>query len=390
MSSGLPSSAPRVLMLVGKSTGGIGTHVADLSAHLRQLGASVVVATDDLTARTFDLGETVMVWPGRAAGLLGSATRILRLRRAIRSAEVIHAHGHQAGLLALLLGGHRSPAPPKLIVSLHNEAPASAGWRGRVFGAAERLVARRADLVTGASSDLVERAWAMGAGDARLADVTSPRVPGLLAVGDTEREADRAAVRAELGLPPDAPVILTISRIAPQKDLDTLVRAAAILAGPGDAPTPAWTWVVVGAGVADLQRRLESQAERRAVPVRFVGPVVDPGQWLLAADVFVLTSTWEARALVVQEAMAAGLPVVASDVGGLPDLLRRPEDGPVGTLVPVGDAAGFAHAVATLLADARTRQTCGSAGRDVARSWPDGTLSARRWWRWYIEPPIVS
>ncbi len=147
---------------------------------------------------------------------------------------------------------------------------------------------------------------------------------------------------------------------------------------------------MVGAGVADLRRRLETDTERSGVPVRFVGAVTDPARWLLAADVFVLTSTWEARALVVQEAMAAAVPVVASDAGGLPDLLRRPDGTPVGILVPVGDAAGFADAVSSLLADPGARETLGSAGRDAARSWPDGEESARRWWQWYTGSPIVS
>ena len=97
-----------------------------------------------------------------------------------------------------------------------------------------------------------------------------------------------------------------------------------------------------------------------------------------AADVFVLTSIWEARALVVQEAMAAGAPVVATDTGGLPDLVQG-----VGALVPVGDAAAVAAAVAHYLSDPAARHTASVAGRKRAASWDDGKATASRWREWY-------
>ncbi len=112
--------------------------------------------------------------------------------------------------------------------------------------------------------------------------------------------------------------------------------------------------------------------------VHYVGPQDDPARWLAAADVFVLPSRWEARALVVQEAMAAGVPVVATDTGGLPDLV----DG-VGVLVPVGDAGAAATAVERFLADPAGRHTASVKGRERATSWDDGTATARRWHEWY-------
>jgi glycosyltransferase involved in cell wall biosynthesis len=103
-------------------------------------------------------------------------------------------------------------------------------------------------------------------------------------------------------------------------------------------------------------------------------------QLLRAADVFVLPSAWEARALVVQEAMAAGTPVVASDVGGLRDLV----DGS-GCLVAAGDADGLARVVDTLLADPGRRAQASRAGREAAAALPDGPSAAREWVRWYDE-----
>jgi glycosyltransferase involved in cell wall biosynthesis len=257
------------------------------------------------------------------------------------------------------------------------------------------LVARRAALVTGASTDLVDEAQRHGARDSRLAPVPSPRVPGLLArepLGDSARRALAAellrdnGIRGALENGHEPVLVLTIARVAPQKDLETLVGAAASTTFHlGEMPARAAVWVVVGDGDPALLDRLRRSAEAAGAPVHFVGPQDDPGRWLRAADVFVLTSTWEARALVVQEAMAAGTPVVATDTGGLTDLV----DG-VGALVPVGDPAAVGAAVGTFLGDPAARHAASVAGRARATSWDDGKATASRWHEWYSALPGMT
>ncbi|SDP06437.1 Glycosyltransferase involved in cell wall bisynthesis [Pedococcus dokdonensis] len=365
-------------MLLGLSTGGIGTHVRDLAADLRELGDEVTVVTDASTAERFQLSGARWWWPGRSSGLIGSLRGLWRLRRLVGGAEVLHAHGHQAGLVAVLVSvGTRTP----VVVSQHN-AVLVGGPRRRLLDLAQRLVARRATLVTGASSDLVAEAQRLGARDPRLAPVPSPRVPDLLAA-EPLAEGDRGPLAAELlrenGIQPSqpgAPLALTIARIAPQKDLETLLEAAAQVAHP-DATKPA-VWVVVGGGDDHLRVALERRIEAEGLPVHLVGPQPDPDRWLRAADVFVLPSLWEARALVVQEAMAAGVPVVATDTGGLPDLVEG-----VGTLVPVRDPSRLADAVDQFLRDPAARLTASKQGRERAASWDDGKATASRWHEWY-------
>jgi glycosyltransferase involved in cell wall biosynthesis len=393
----------KVVQLVGRSTGGIGTHVGQLVAELRHLGLEVVVVTHPLTAERFGWGDARTWWPRDPWHPLAAVRNLRRLRAVVAGADVVHAHGHQAGLLATLLA---VAAPrPGVMVSQHNLVLAGSGLR-RVKVAAQRLVARRADLVTGASTDLVEQARALGAADARLARVPSPKVPALLArpVLDDAERADLAgrllgpAARGLLGpaeRDPHGPaagnphgpaagtvpgstagrtqLVLTVSRIAAQKDLEALVTAAAAVQAP-------CRFVVVGDGDADLRTRLEDQIRSTGAPVELVGARDDVAQLLRAADVFVLPSAWEARALVVQEAMAAGTPVVASDVGGLRDLV----DGS-GRLVAAGDADGLARAVDTLLADPAQRTQASRAGREAAAALPDGPSAAREWVRWYDE-----
>jgi glycosyltransferase involved in cell wall biosynthesis len=251
--------------------------------------------------------------------------------------------------------------------------------------------------VTGASADLVEDAVAFGARRAELAEVPSPRVPALLA----RRPADRSArdnLRRSLlsSLVPDdqddqddqddpaacvdrevaeMPLVVTVSRIAPQKDLSVLIQAASRM-------RQTCTWVVLGDGDPRLLAQLRAEVRALGAPVYFLGRCPDPGPWLRAAEVFVLPSRWEARALVVQEAMAAGTPVVVSDVGGLHDLVAG-----TGLLVIPGDADAIAEATDRVLADPDLREELAARGREVAAALPDGHEMAARWLTWYSPTP---
>jgi len=125
---------------------------------------------------------------------------------------------------------------------------------------------------------------------------------------------------------------------------------------------------------------LRLQGSALAAPVHFVGSSSEIDKWLRAAEVFVLPSQWEARALVVQEAMAAGTPVVATDVGGLHDLVL-----PAGMLVPPGDPEAIAKATDSILADPGLRERLAARGREVAMALPDGSDTVSRWLAWYSE-----
>jgi glycosyltransferase involved in cell wall biosynthesis len=245
--------------------------------------------------------------------------------------------------------------------------------------------------VTGASSDLVDAARRHGARQVRLAPVPSPRVPELLArhtLDAGERRAQAAELLRENGIdaPPDSPLVLTIARIAPQKDLWTLVAAATLdHAGRGSAGSSSPVWVVVGGGDEPLRDALVQRAAALGAPVHFVGPQPDPDRWLRAAEVFALSSRWEARALVVQEAMAAGAPVVGTDAGGLPDLLAG-----AGVLVPLGDPEALARAVYSVLDDRLLRDRLSAKGRERAATWDDSTTTARRWHQWYTALPSMT
>lgn len=347
----------RVLLCLASAAGGIGTHVGDLAASLAADGHDVHVATDPATRARFDL-------PGEAP------LTVAAVRDLARGADVVHAHGFRAGLVAAV-GTRRSsllaPGETPFVISLHNQVRGAGLSPRRVVGeVAARRVVGRADLVTGASSDLVEDALALGARRAELAEVPSPRVPALL---DADRErwrtAERAGFMAGHGLDPRRPVVLTLARVAPQKGLEAL--AGACESSGTDAQ-----WVLVGPGQEEIAALVPERG------VHLAGATQDVSSWLLAADVLVVPSEWEARALVVQEAMAAGTPVVATDVGGLPDLLHE-----VGVLVPPAPRSTFAGrlagAVDEVLGDPLRSSRLARAARGRARTWDGLDASATRW-----------
>lgn len=390
-------------MLLAKSTGGIGTHVDDLTGQLRALGHDVALATDPVTALAFGWDDAELLWPAGGAADPSLETgrrarrrreRLARLRELAGSADIVHAHGHQAGSLAASvvrsLGRSRRPA---LVVSLHNAVLGGAG-RQRLGALTARPFAATAQLVTGASSDLVEQARAWGAGWAELAPVPSPLVPDLLSLEPLGRSARRLQARELLesvGIAPvtaESDLVLTVARIAPQKDLPTLVAAAASRTGPPREPAGSRgepVWVVIGGGDDRLAEGLRQQAQRLRAPLHLIGPQSDPTPWLRAASLFVLTSHWEARALVVQEAMAAGTPVIARDTGGLRDLVEG-----VGVLIESGDPGHWADAVGDLLADGQAWHTASAAGRERASGWDDSRSTATRWVSWYARARAMT
>jgi glycosyltransferase involved in cell wall biosynthesis len=326
----------RIGQVLTASTGGIGRHVASVVFRLVQRGHRVRVFCPSVTASTHELARTgADIRP--LADLVGSG---------LRGAEVVHAHGYKAGALAWPPARVvRSP----LVVSWHNAVlpdHPSAG-RARLL---QRLVARGADLTLGASDDLVAEARRLGARQARLLPVAAPPVP-------TARMS-REEARAALGLGPADILVLTVARLAPQKNLGLVLEVASTLRDHGGL-----RFAVAGEGPERTALAARIAAER--LPVTLLGHREDLGSLLAAADLALLTSTWEARALVAQEALLAGLPLVSTAVGGVPDLV-----GEAAILIPPGDCVAAAKAVRLLADDPAERVRRAEAGRRQAATWP--------------------
>ncbi|MFF0298698.1 glycosyltransferase family 4 protein [Kitasatospora sp. NPDC004614] len=358
------TAAPQlhVVLVLAAATGGIGAHVRSLTQGLVAHGVTVTVCAPEGADRRYGFSaagarlHTVDITP--TSGARSDAVAIGELRRAFTGADVVHAHGLRAGLLsdlALRTAGRFPGIRPEtpLVVTSHH-ALLSTGLDRRLQRLMERRVVRAADLVLGASSDLVARARELGATDARLGPVAAPPLP--------PAELDRAAARAALpGIDDGRPVVLAIGRLVPQKCFSLLLDAVPHFAAPGE-PMPH----VLLAGDGPERQALAERVRAEKLPVEVLGHRTDIPDLLAAADLVVLSSRWEARSLVAQEAMRAGVPVVATAVGGVPELV-----GDAAVLVPFADPRALGGAVRELLADDKRCAELADAGHAQARTWPD-------------------
>jgi glycosyltransferase involved in cell wall biosynthesis len=233
------------------------------------------------------------------------------------------------------------------------------GLRGRALALLERRVARAAEVSLCVSSDLVARATALGGRDVRLAPVLAPPLPP-----PTE---DRDTVRTELGVPADAPIILAVGRLHPQKAHHILISAAA--RWRVRRPRPA----VFIAGTGPSFIALGAQISTERAPVTMLGYRSDVANLLAAADLAVVTSVWEGSQLFAQEALRAGVPLVATAVGGQPELVG---DGAV--LIPAGAVDALDEAVGRLLEHPADRIELARRGREQAARWPTEEQTVER------------
>lgn len=370
----------RIVYVIGTSTGGVGTHVRALARDVAAAGHEVGVIGPAQTDEHFGFSAL----PGvRFAALdvgtgvdLRDTVLVTRLRRILRGfgPDIVHAHGFRAGLIAHLATRLLRPRPT-FIESLHNQASGT-GIRGSVETGIERLLARGADLTLAASTDLVVRAHDLGARDARFSPAAAPAIRE---VGTAEARATRAALAAAYGFSEDAVIVLAVGRVAPQKNYGMLVRALARLghpAAPADAAAPAAdareiVVLVAGAAdeavLADIRAQYAEAATASALPaLHFLGARDDVAALLAAADVYVLTSVWEARALVLQEALMTGQAIVATATGGTPELV-----GDSGVLIDSDDDESLADAIGTLAENPALRAELGERAKARGRELPD-------------------
>jgi glycosyltransferase involved in cell wall biosynthesis len=341
---------PKVLILITLAeVGGAQTYVGQLLPALTERYDVVVAAhgpgplrdaARDAGARFVALRQ-VRRDLNPARDLLGLLELIVLIRR--ERPDLVHANSSKAGVLgrlAALVAGTRVRA-----FTVHGWAfKAYAGAAAALFRWADRLLAP-ATTVTICVSE-TERAAGLAARTCRAARTVV--IPNAV---DVER-APRAALTG------DPPRIVTVGRLAAPKDPLTLVRALPAL-GARDC-----SLAFVGGGPEQPRVEAELRAHGLGDRVELLGERRDVPDLLAAADVFVLASRSEGAPLSVLEAMAAGLPVVASAVGGVPELVAA---GETGLLVPPGDPAALAAALARLLDDATLRRRMGAAGRSRAR-----------------------
>lgn len=363
--------------------GGVETNVRHIARVLRRGG----FAPEVLTSRTppgasvRDEVEGIPVWRLPPAGerrgsgkwLLLPALLAALLRTGRDAAAIVNVDFRATGLAAVTAGRLlKRPvvlqaATPDALTGDHWDAtlarlPGLGGAAGRWLKRVAHAPYRAADAYTCVARGVLDEARRVGIPSERLhytphfVDVARFRPPS---------PVQKVAIRRRLGWPADRMVAAFVGRLSREKGVLDLLEAWRRV------DEPRALLVLVGPDMSGHALDVGAEAKRFVAAhglgesVRFEGAAEDVAPHLSAADVFVFPSHYEAFGLAALEAMSCGLPVVASDVGGLPDFVRP---GRTGVLVPPRDPPRLAQAIAALFEDSARRSALGERARAVAEA----------------------
>lgn len=348
-----------VFIITGMARGGAETQAKDLAIRMQRRGWQVqVISLLPPEAYAEELAEAgVCIFNLGMRRGIPDPRSLFKLARLIRrfKPHVVHSHMIHANLLARI---SRLLAPmPALICTAHNTLEIGRTFRSeKATHWAYRFTDCLCDLTTQIAREGYERF--------RKGKAASPQKLLYLPNGvDTTRYAPRPEVRAKLrkefGLSEGSFVWLTVGRLEPVKDHATLLEAFAEITKKDKKAT----LFIVGTGsleasLKDIARQLSLEES-----VHFLGLRADIPDLLNIADGFVLSSIWEGMPMVLLEAHASGLPIVATDVGGNRDVVK---DGITGFLVPPKDPEALASAMYRLMVLPKDlRHKMGLAGRTL-------------------------
>jgi glycosyltransferase involved in cell wall biosynthesis len=333
----LPSLAP----------GGMEHLVVQLTQDATEHGDSVAVASgpgawvDRVTAAGADHIALPASSRRAAAGMVAATARLAHAIRRLRP-HVVHAHNVRAtalARLALLAAPHRAVLMP----TLHGVDPAD-------YQAASRVLSHTARRVIACAPAVARSLQAAGFPGDRIDVITNGAA---LQPAGSRRQAE---LRASLALG-QAPLVVGLGRLVEQKNWPVFIEAASRLDEHGPS------FAVAGAG--PLRQQLVDLASRHEHPVRFLGVVDDVAALLGIAACVVSTSSWEGLPLTLLEALSLGVPVVATAVDGVTDLV------PAGAalLVPPGDPAAVSTAISRILTDDDLAAALRVAALSAAPAW---------------------
>ena len=357
------SRPPRLLRIITRlNIGGPATHVIVADRGLRERGWETLLAFGSVEPDEAEVDVDALDVPAhRIVGLqrainpmadLQAAVALARIIRHYRP-DVIHTHLSKAGLLGRSVGLATSRA-----VRVHT-------FHGTVFGGyfgattsgaivrAERFLGRHSQAVVALSDRQRRELIEFGIAPPERIRVVPLGLP-LERFAPVRGDEARRAARSHLGISQDAVVVVAMGRLVPIKRLDRLIDAMALMA----PVIPEVRLYFVGSGSEHDALEARAAAAGQADRITFRGWSSDSPSWYAAADVVALTSDREGTPLALIEAAASGRPVVATDVGGVSDVVV---DGVTGFVVAADDISGLADRLIRLSRDPDLRASMGRA-----------------------------
>jgi glycosyltransferase involved in cell wall biosynthesis len=336
-------------VVLSLNPGGTERLVVELVRRLRRELPMAVCCLDEEGSwgeglRREDVGVTAL---RRRAGFQPALGRAIARIAAQHGARVLHCH-HYSPFVYASIARLWSPAL-RIVFTEHgrlSDAPPSAKRR-----TANRVLAHAPREVVTVSAELKQHLVAEGFPTGKVSVIYNGIDVGDVPGGDARRQ-----MRQRLNIPDDAVVVGTVARLDPVKDLHTLIRA---VCQSGRQPQTPLVLLVIGDGSERASLEASAHEAGAGSLVRFVGHREDARDLLAACDVYANSSISEGISLTILEAMAAGLPVVATSVGGTPEIV----DTTCGRLVPARDAQALAEALTALAADPALRRLLGRQAR---------------------------
>lgn len=360
-----PSAAASVLLLSQPTSGGVARHVYDLATGLAARGWDVAVGcagTPWLPERLSSAGVPVHVLPlVRPISPLSDTRAFLACRRLLRRLRpgLVHAHSSKAGIIGRAAArslGLRALYTPHCMAFVG----AGRGLRSRVYRFAERLAAPWCEVFVAVADAEVREIEVGGlAGRDRIRRIHNGIAQASVGPPSIYNAASEAPVAARQTPHPSQAVVFTvIGRADRQKAFDVFVKAALL----ARTNIPHARFIAVGGdytrkGALDALRAQVARAGAKDI-VSLLGEQPDPEVVLSCSDVLVLPSRWEAFPYALLEAGRHALPVIATRVGGVDELV---EEGATGMLVPVDDPVALADAMVRMAGDPKGRARMGRA-----------------------------
>lgn len=355
----------RILHIIRPAEGGMRGHLLALAEGLKKSGYDIEVACPGDTALAREIqAQGLAVHYINLVGPLNPVIDcqcMIQLHKIMRQGEydIIHFHGAKAGLVGRIAA--ISARCPRTVLTVHNfiiydEVPLV---KKILFKYGEMLMSRVTSRFITVSealkADLIDNYQIK-------AEYITPVYNGI----DTEKYSqrwDNAGLKSEWGIDPAKYVIGTVARMAPQKGLQYLLEAVALIKKID--PRRAGEIVCVVAGDGPLQAELAKQATELGIgnEVIFPGFIHNVPGFLACLDTFAIPSVAEGLSITTIEAMAAGLPVVASRVGGLPELVV---EGVTGYLVEPRSSTALAQAILQIVGEPKKARFMGENGRALA------------------------
>jgi glycosyltransferase involved in cell wall biosynthesis/protein-tyrosine-phosphatase len=318
--------------------------------------SAVLFNEGPLAERLEQLGVPVTIVDEHATSALGILRCLVRFFKE-HDIDVVHTHRYKDSVLAAIaakLAGVRH-----VVRTVHGLREPMSGWAAlkfRLYEALDRLALLCCvDLVIAVSMRMADTLRASGY---RPTSVTHIHNGVDLSAIDERIKKDPACTRRELGIEPDAIVVGTVGRLSAVKGHATLLRAARRILHRH----PNATFLIVGSGPLDSELRAEAARLGIGDACVFAGARRDVHDLMAAIDVFVLPSLDEGIPMALLEAMALRIPVVATAVGGVPEVVQ---DGVTGILVPAADHEALADASLRLIADREWAHAVGARGRQL-------------------------